>query len=33
MNRAATIEGTPVRMSTMKLTTLANFLPRAYSTR
>ena len=32
MNSAATIDGTPVSTSTMKLTVLANF-PRPYSTR
>ncbi len=32
MNKAATIEGIPLRMSTVKLTPRATLVPRAYST-
>jgi hypothetical protein len=31
MNRAATIDGMPLRMSTVKLTARATLVPRAYS--
>ena len=33
MNSAATIDGMPLRMSTVKLTTRAALVPRAYSIR